>query len=340
MGGELDGAGRQSGRRDDVVAGEPIDDELVRGGVEPGDVYRGGKAEDGDPAGVTDDLDHVVAGSPVNGDLVRCAVADARAGGGLEVDIDHRPVRSAQVVDVNGVGAAQRVDLDVLDAVEVHGDVGDIAGEPRPGAVGRDVDALVDVGAVEPERVGARLPLDLVAGVARVPDERVVARAEQRHVVAGAADDDIVAPAAGDGVVAGAAVDREIDLAGVKRRSVDVVVAGKAVDVERVVGPLGAGDRHFRRQPVDDHRCAAAGDGDAVVAGGAIDGHAVGRSVALAASRRCRQIDGDLLDVGSGEIVDRDGVGATSGVDLDVLDAVEVHGDVADVAGKPRALAV
>src|SRR5262249_59307025 len=108
------------------------------------------------------------------------------------------------------------------------------------GPVAGVVVLLVALAALKGGLVGARLPLDRVAGVARVPDERVVARAEQRHVVAGAADDDIVAPAAGDGVVAGAAVDREIDLAGVKRRSVDVVIAGKPVDGERVVGPLSA----------------------------------------------------------------------------------------------------
>src|SRR5262249_56460195 len=96
-----------------------------------------------------------------------------------------------------------------------------VAGEPRAAAVGRDVDLLADVGAVEAQRIGARLALDRVAGVTRVPNERVVARAEQRQVVASAADDDVVALAAGDGVVAGTAVDREIDLAGVKRRSVD-----------------------------------------------------------------------------------------------------------------------
>src|SRR5262245_20927433 len=196
------------------------------------------------------------------------------------------------------------------------------------------------VGAVEAQRIGARLALDRVAGVTRVPNERVVARAEQRQVVASAADDDVVALAAGDGVVAGTAVDREIDLAGVKRRSVDGVVAGAPADHERVVGGLGPGDRHLRRQSVDDHRCPVAGDGDAVVAGGAIDGHAVGRSVALARSRRCRQVDGDLLDVGSGEVVDRDGVGAAHGIDLDLLDAVEVHGDVADVAGKAHPLTI
>ena len=80
------------------------------------------------------------------------------------------------------------LNVDALDAVEVHGDVGDVAGEPHALAVGRDVDVLVDVGAVEQQRVGAVLALDDVAAVARVPEERVVAGAEQRGVVAAAAD--------------------------------------------------------------------------------------------------------------------------------------------------------
>src|SRR5262245_8549752 len=76
-----------------------------------------------------------------------------------------------------------------IDAVEVHGDGADIAGESHAAAVGRDVDLLVKVGAVEAERVGAVLALDDVAGVARVPDERIVAGAEQGCVVARAAVD-------------------------------------------------------------------------------------------------------------------------------------------------------
>ena len=90
-------------------------------------------------------------------------------------------------------------------------------------AIGRDVDVLVDVGAVEHQRVGAGLALDHVAAVARIPDERVVAVAEKGDVVAAAADHGVVAVAADqhvvalaadDGVVAGAAVDREVDPAG------------------------------------------------------------------------------------------------------------------------------
>ena len=105
-----------------------------------------------------------------------------------------------------------------LDVVEVHGDVADVAGQPRPAAIGRDVDVLVDVGAVEQERVVARAAVDRVAAIARIPDEGVVAAAERGHVIAAAADDEVVAGAAGDGVVAVAAIEREVDLAGMEPR--------------------------------------------------------------------------------------------------------------------------
>ena len=128
------------------------------------------------------------------------------------------------------------------------------------------VDVLVDVGAVEQQRVGAGLALDRVAAVAWVPDEGVVAGAEERDVVAATADDQVVAGAAGDGVVAVAAVDHEVDHARLERRSVDRVVAGETVDGERVVGTFGVRDRHLRGEPVHRHRAAAAGDLDGIVA--------------------------------------------------------------------------
>jgi len=84
----------------------------------------------------------------------------------------------------------------MLDAVEVHGDVADVAGQPGPTAVGRDVEVLADVRAVEHQRVGAVLAFDDIAAVARVPDERVVAVAEKRHVAAFTPHDRIVAVAA------------------------------------------------------------------------------------------------------------------------------------------------
>ena len=169
------------------------------------------------------DGDGVVAGRAVDDHGVRRAVALAAARRRRQVEVDLLDVGAGEVVDRDGVGAAQGVELDVLDAVEVHGDVADVAEQPHPRAIGRDVDVLGDVGAVEHQRVGAGLALDGVAAVARVPDERVVAGAEQGHVVAAAAVDDVVAVAAeqrvvalaaDDGVVAGAAVDGEADDAG------------------------------------------------------------------------------------------------------------------------------
>ena len=65
-----------------------------------------------------------------------------------------------------------------------------------PSAVGRDVDLLGDVGAVEQQRVDPGLAFDGVVVVAGVPDEGVVAGAHQRHVVAVAAVDEVVALAA------------------------------------------------------------------------------------------------------------------------------------------------
>ena len=59
--------------------------------------------------------------------------------------------------------------FDGLDAVEVHRDRGDVAGQPHARAVGRQLDLLADVGAVEVQRVGAALALDDVAAVARDP---------------------------------------------------------------------------------------------------------------------------------------------------------------------------
>ena len=64
----------------------------------------------------------------------------------------------------------------------------DVAGEADAAAVGREVDLLGDVGAVEQHRVVAVLAFDDVAAVAGVPDEGVVAGAEEGRVVAAAAD--------------------------------------------------------------------------------------------------------------------------------------------------------
>ena len=203
-------------------------------------------------------------------------------------------------------------------------------------AVGRDVDVLVDVGAVEEHRVVAGLALDDVAAVAGVPDEGVVAGAHEGHVVAASADDQVVALAADEDVVAVAAVQRQRDRARVEPGGVDRVVAAQGVDREAVV-------RAFR-MPV---MCTVA-DRPATtavlpapeivmesVASRAVDDDGVGLAVAGAAAGRAGEVEVDLGDVGAGQVVDGDGVGAAEGVEVDLLDAVEVHGDVGDVAGEP-----
>jgi hypothetical protein len=56
--------------------------------------------------------------------------------------------------------------------------------------------------------------------------------------------------------------------------------------------------------------------------------------VADAAAGRRAQVDGDLRHAGTREIVDGDRVGTAPCGELDLLDAAEVHGDGADVAGE------
>ena len=60
----------------------------------------------------------------------------------------------------------------------------------------------------------------------------------------------------------------------------------------------------------------------------------VGRAVAGAAAGGAGRSRLTSVDVGAGQVVDGDGVGAAEGVEVDLLDAVEVHDDVADVAGE------
>ena len=176
--GELRGSGRQGGGIDDVVAGERADDEPVIGGLEARDRDRSRQAVDGDRVSGADHLDGVLAGSAVDGHAIGCAVAGAAADRARQVDRDHLHVGSGEIVDQDIVGASQGGELDALDPVEVHGDAADVAGQLRPMAVGRDDHVLVDIRAVEPQRVEAVLAFDHIAAVARIPDERVVAGAQ------------------------------------------------------------------------------------------------------------------------------------------------------------------
>src|SRR5436305_2114489 len=93
----------------------------------------------------------------VDDDVVRLSVAGRR--GAVEVQVDLRNIRSGQIIDRDGVGTAERVEVNLLDTVEVHRDVGDVTREPDPSTVGRDSDILSNVRTVEDHRVGASLSL-------------------------------------------------------------------------------------------------------------------------------------------------------------------------------------
>ena len=71
-----------------------------------------------------------------------CAVAGVPPSAG-KIERHFGDIGAGQVVDGDGVRAAQRVEVDLFDLVEVHRDVADVAEEPRALAVRRDVDGLV-----------------------------------------------------------------------------------------------------------------------------------------------------------------------------------------------------
>ena len=191
-------------------------------------------------------------------DAVGLAVAAAAGRGEVDVDVLHlgRPER----VDRDDVGAAEGAEVDALDAAGVHRDRGDVAGEAQAAPVGREVDLLADVGAVEPHRVGSGLALDRVAAVAGIPLERVVAGAHRRRVVAAVAVDRVVVIAAEQRLRAGPAAQRVLSVLAVERRRDRVGEdAAAVVDAHEVVAPVGVDD------DLDDVRALEAELGRAVV---------------------------------------------------------------------------
>jgi hypothetical protein len=283
--------------------------------------------------------DDVVAVGRVDDDLVLRAVARRPADGPGQVGVDRREVSAGDVVDRQPVGAAERVEVDPLDVVEVHGDVRHVAQEAHAPAVGRHVEGLGDVRPVERHRVVPVLALDDVAAVAGVPGEAVVVGAHERRVVAlvavdrvvvVAAEQHVVAPAAEQRVVADAAVLGELEHPGAQPAGVDAVLPAAAVDGERVAGRLGAPEVERPRPAGDRGAPGRARDRDRVVAVGGVDDRGVGRTVV-------REVAVDRAHAGPGEVIDREGVLPAAGREVDPLDAVDVHPDVADVSRQPRA---
>src|SRR5262249_18724001 len=140
--GELDCRSGQAGGLHHVVTSQGVDRQPVVGRLGAGDVHLGSQPQDGNPVLVPGDLNHVVAVGPLDDDRIGCVVADPAARGPRQIEVDLADAGAGQVVDGDGVGAALGVEVDDLDAVEVHRHVGDIAGEADAAAVGGDVDLL------------------------------------------------------------------------------------------------------------------------------------------------------------------------------------------------------
>ena len=164
MGGAVD-----TGRVEHVVAAERVDHESVVG-------RRGAEDGHGGRQPCTRSTPLSVAAMTMSSPFVALtvtvsAIGIGRAGAGRvrEVRVHGRQIGPADVVDDEVVGAAEGLEVDALDVVQVHHDVAEVAEEPHPSAVRRDVEVLRAVGAVEQHRVGAVLALDDVAAVARDP---------------------------------------------------------------------------------------------------------------------------------------------------------------------------
>src|SRR4029079_2765213 len=149
----------------------------------------------GEHVGLVGAVERVVAGAPVGVDDER---AQAGRGG-------------------HGVGAAELEHVDPLHRPQVHGDVGHVALEEDPAAVGRDRELLVDVGAVEVQRVVAVAALVGVAAVTGIPGEVVGAGTPVGGVVAAVRVDQVVARVAVERLGAGAADERVVAVAAVDR---------------------------------------------------------------------------------------------------------------------------
>ena len=253
-------------RVDGVSAAERRDGHVVVGGLVAGHGDAPGGAVDDHAARARADVDVIGVLGALRDDGVGRSVAVAVEG--VEVDVGGGEVGTPEVADGDGVGAAEGADVRALDAVEVHRDARDVAGQAHARAVGRDVDLLAGIGAVEGQRVLAALPLDGVAAVAGIPLEGVVAGAQLCRVgadvavdvvVAGAAEQGVGPVAAGDRVIAAAAVDGEVRQRPDAVLADDRVGATEALDGELldrgVVDGLRGGRERARRRRCRCGRC-------------------------------------------------------------------------------------
>ena len=94
---------------------------------------------------------------------------------------------------------------------------------------------------------------------------------------------------------------------------------------------------HGGDEPGDGHRSVRSRDDDGVVAVRALDSDGVDGSVAGAARRGAFEVAVECREVGAGHVVNPHVVDAGERGEVDLLDVVEVHDDVAEVAEEPNA---
>src|SRR5262249_14428888 len=128
---------------DDIVARKGVDCELVARAITSRDVHRSRQARYRDAGRRTGDFDVVGAGGAVDDDGVGLAVADAAAWCAFEVKVYCGDVGAGQVANGDVVSAPLGVEVDALNAIEVHRHGGHVAEETDTCAIGGDVDTFV-----------------------------------------------------------------------------------------------------------------------------------------------------------------------------------------------------
>ena len=185
---------------------------------------------------------------------------------------------------------------------------------------------LGGVGAVEEHRVGAVLAFDGVAAVARIPDERVVAGAHERQVVAAVAVERVV-PVAAEQRLDARCRRRACRLPRRRRgsgrsprlRAPAAEIASLPPRPLTASSSVGSWCWIATSAGRPDTVTPAASPATSIVSSavGAVDDDAVGLAVAGGAAGGACEVDVHARDVGAGEVVDGDDVGAAEGVEVD-----------------------
>src|SRR5207249_3031599 len=122
------------------------------------------------------------------------------------------------------------------------------------------------------------------------------------------ADDEVVAVTTGDDVIAVPTVERELHRVSLQGLGVDDVIPAQGVDCKTVEGWVLVKDGDLGVQAGDAKPADVAANADGVVALGPVHGDRVGRAVGAAV--RAAQGELDVRQVGAGQVVDGNVVGA------------------------------